>query len=92
VTKQNARSKQIAGLVNLRSLIYEEKIDPGLKAGDFLKPALFLSEDTRLETALQRMQRRGHRLAIVLGRDQVEIGIVSLHDVLKVIFGEQVLR
>ncbi len=92
VTKQNAKSKQIAGLVNLRSLVYEEKIDPGGKAGDFLKPALFLSEDTRLETALQRMQRRGHRLAIVLGRDQVEIGIVSLHDVLKVVFGEQVLR
>ena len=91
VTRKGAKTPQIAGLVNLRSLIYEEQLDPNRLARDFLKPALFLPEETRLETALQRMQRRGHRLAIVLGRDQVEMGIVSLHDILKVIFGEQVL-
>jgi CBS domain containing-hemolysin-like protein len=34
------------------------------------------------------MQRSGQRLAIVLGRDQREVGIVSLQDILKVIFGE----
>ena len=37
------------------------------------------------------MQRRGHKLAIVVGRDQIEIGIISLQDILKVIFGEHVL-
>jgi CBS domain containing-hemolysin-like protein len=91
VTRHGGRSVQIAGLVNLRSLIYEEKIDPASMAREYLKPALFLPEETRLETALQRMQRRGHRLAVVVGRDQGELGIVSLHDILKVIFGEQVL-
>lgn len=84
-------SRQIIGIVNLRSLVYEENLESRQTAREFLKPALFLSEETRLETALQRMQRRGHKLAIVLGRDQTEIGIVSLHDILKVIFGEQVL-
>ena len=56
--------------------------------GDYVKPALFLDEDLRLEVALRRMQRSGQRLAIVLGRDRREIGIVSLQDMLKVIFGE----
>jgi putative hemolysin len=92
VTTQSGKSTRIAGLVNLRSLIYQEKVDPNHTARDFIKPALFLPEETRLEAALQRMQRRGHRLAIVMGRDQVEIGIVSLHDILKVIFGEDVLK
>jgi CBS domain containing-hemolysin-like protein len=42
----------------------------------------------RLEIALRLMQRAGHRLAIVLDRKREEIGIVSLEDILKVMFGE----
>jgi CBS domain containing-hemolysin-like protein len=55
---------------------------------DYIRPALFLEEDMRLEVALRRMQRSGQRLAIVLGRERREIGLLSLQDVLKVIFGE----
>jgi CBS domain containing-hemolysin-like protein len=38
--------------------------------------------------ALRQMQRTGQRLAIVLDRNQSELGVVSLQDVLKVIFAE----
>jgi len=55
---------------------------------DHIKPALYLEEDLRLEIALRRMQRGGQRLAIVLGREGREIGLLSLQDVLKMIFGE----
>jgi CBS domain containing-hemolysin-like protein len=57
-------------------------------AADYVRPALYLDEDLRLEVALRRMQRSGQRLAVVLGRDRREIGIVSLQDILKVVFGE----
>ncbi len=80
--------KRIAGLVSLRSVLYDPGLDPGRLAGEFVQPALYLEEDQRLEVALQRMQRGGQRLAVVLGRDQRESGIVSLEDILKVIFGE----
>ena len=53
-----------------------------------MTPALFLGEDTRLEVALRRMQRAGERIAIVLARDGREIGVASLEDILKVMFGE----
>ena len=53
-----------------------------------MTPALFMDEDMRLEVALRRMQRAGQRLAIVLARDGDEIGIVTLEDILKVMFGE----
>ena len=49
---------------------------------------MFLEEDLRLDVALERLQRGGQRLAVVLGRDGREVGIVSLEDILKTIFGE----
>ena len=58
------------------------------RSNEHVKSALYLEEDLRLETALRRMQRGGQRLAIVLARDRREIGILSLQDVLRVIFGE----
>ena len=86
---RNEDSRQrIAGLVSLRSLLYQSGLGENKTAGDYLKPALYLDDETRLEVALRRMQRTGQRLAIVLGRDRQEIGIVSLRDILKVIFGE----
>lgn len=80
--------QRIAGILNLEPLIYRADVDAAKPAGDFVKPALYLDEDLRLEIALQRMQRSGERLAIVLGRDRRESGIVSLEDILKVVFGE----
>lgn len=80
--------RRIIGLLHLNSLLYQPALDPSRLAGDYTKPALYLDEDLRLEVALRRMQRGGQRLAIVLARDRNEIGILSLQDVLKVIFGE----
>ena len=81
-------SRRIIGLVSLNSLLYQASLDTTLPVSAYVKPALYLEEDLRLEVALRRMQRGGQRLAIVLSRDRREIGILSLQDVLKVIFGE----
>jgi len=83
--------RRIVGILDLEPIIYRADVDAAKRAGDFVKPALYLDEDLRLELALQRLQRGGHRLAIVLGRDRREAGIVSLEDILKVIFGEMKL-
>lgn len=88
VWTESAGHRRIAGLVNVWSLLQEEQLEPTRTAGDYLQPALYLDDETRLEIALRQMQRTGQRLAIVLGRDQRELGIASLQDVLKVIFGE----
>jgi putative hemolysin len=88
VWKMEGNRRRIAGIVSLRALLYRSDMDPAKTAGDYLAPALYMEEDLRLETALRRMQRSGQRLAIVLGREQHEVGVVSLQDILKVIFGE----
>ncbi len=80
--------QRIIGLLSLNRLLYQAEPDTSKRAGEYLSPALYLDEDLRSEVALQRMQRGGQRLAIVLGRDRRESGILSLQDVLRVIFGE----
>jgi putative hemolysin len=80
--------RRIAGFITVDALLYQPGLDENQPAAAFVRPALYLEEDLRLETALRRMQRGGQRLAIVLGRDQREIGIITLQDILKFVFGE----
>jgi len=91
VWRKEGSSQRVVGIISLKALLYSTELDPVKHVGEFVKPALYLNEDLRLEEALQRMRRSGQRLAIVLGRDQREIGIVSLQDILKTIFGEVAL-
>lgn len=79
---------RIIGLVSVETLLYQAELDQTRPVGTLVKPALFLDEETRLEVALRRMQRGGQRLAVILGRDQRESGVVSLEDILKVVFGD----
>lgn len=81
-------ARRVIGIANLRNFLYSPQFDPAKPSSDYVTPALYLRDDLRLEEALRRMQRSGQRLAIVVGPDQHELGIVSLQDVLKVVFGE----
>jgi putative hemolysin len=80
--------KRIMGLVFLTPLLYQAALETSKPVNDYVRPALYLAEDLRLELALSRMQRGGQRLAVVLGRDGRETGLISLEDILKFIFGE----
>ena len=80
--------KRIAGLLDVTALLFVENLEENKTVAEFMSPAVFLEADTRLEVALRRMQRAGQRLAIVLTPDRQEAGIVSLEDILKLMFGE----
>jgi putative hemolysin len=87
VWREENRQRKIIGVVLLKTLIFETDPDSPQTARDFLKSALFLDSDMRLERALRQMQRSGQRLAIVLDRGGRETGIISLHDIFQIIFG-----
>jgi putative hemolysin len=80
--------RRIAGMLDVGALLFLDRLDAGKTAREFMSPALFLDDGTRLEIALRRMQRAGQRLAVVLARDGREAGVVSLEDILKLMFGE----
>ena len=88
VWESRGGKRRIAGLVMVDELLFAGEPEPTRLVSSFLKPAVFLDEDLRLEVALRRLQRAGQLLAVVLGRDRSELGIVSLEDILKTIFGE----
>jgi CBS domain containing-hemolysin-like protein len=88
VWRAEGDASRIVGIFNLKSLLYRADVDPNKKVGEYVKPAAFLEANMRLEEAMRHLQRAGQRLAIVLGRDGREVGIVSLQDILKAIFGE----
>ena len=80
--------RRIAGLLAVNTLLFSDPLDLQQPVSQRLTPALFMEEDVRLEIALRRMQRAGQRLAVVLARDGSEAGIVTLEDILKLMFGE----
>lgn len=80
--------RRVSGLLVINRLLFSDNLDERQPSSQHLSPGLFLEEDVRLETALRRMQRAGQRLAIVLARDGMEAGIVTLEDILKLMFGE----
>ncbi len=80
--------RRIAGLLLLGPLLLREGLDLGRPVSAYMTPALFVNENMRLEIALRLMQRAGHRLAIVLARNGNESGILSLEDILRVLFGD----
>ncbi len=88
VWQERSGVRRIAGMVSAESLIFSEQLDRSRRLAEMIMPALFMDEDLRLDVALDRLQRGGQRLAVVLGRDGQEVGIVSLADMLKTIFGE----
>ena len=79
---------RIAGLLTIGPLLFRDDLDLQKTAAAHMTPAIFVNENMRLEIALRLMRRAGHRLAIVLARGRNEIGVISLEDILKVMFGE----
>jgi CBS domain containing-hemolysin-like protein len=88
VMRTERGASRVIGIFNLKSLLYRADVDPQKRVGEYVKPAVFLDANIRLEEAMRHLQRAGQRLAIVLGRDGREVGIISLQDILKAIFGE----
>jgi CBS domain containing-hemolysin-like protein len=84
-------SARIWGIINLEQILYRDDVEMTAGARQYMQPPFFLPEALHLEEALRQMQRTGSRLAVVLGPNDVETGIITLQDILKVIFGEVTL-
>ena len=80
--------RKVVGIVTLKTSLYKEDVDSNKLAIEYMQPALFLPADLKVEAALKRMQRSGQWLAIVTSESQKEAGIVSLQDILNVVFSD----
>ena len=80
--------RRINRYVYLMPLLFSATVRRNERAIDHSWPVLHLAENTRLKDALRRMQETGQHIAIVTNAERKERGIISLQDVLRVIFGE----
>ncbi len=88
VWQETEGRQRIVGLISCNDLLFRPALEMQQRVSELLRPALYLDEELRLELAMRRMQKAGQRLAIVLGRERRETGIISLQDILRAIFGE----
>ena len=88
IWKFGGGQRKVVGVVTLKTSLYREDYDGSKPAGEYMQPALFLPADLKVEAALKRMQRSGQWLAIVTSESQKEAGIVSLQDILNVVFSD----
>jgi putative hemolysin len=80
--------RSIGGMLDLDAVVYRDDLEPSGSIARFVKPAVFLGEDMPVEKALRRMRRSGQQLVVVVDRQQRELGILAMQDVLRRIFGE----
>ena len=88
IWKFGGGQRKVVGIVTLKTSLYKEDFDSEKLASEYMQPALFLPADLKVEAALKRMQRSGQWLAIVTSESQKEAGIVSLQDILNVVFSD----
>jgi CBS domain containing-hemolysin-like protein len=88
VWEQREGKRRVAGLLEIGPLLYRDNLDVEKPVSHYMISAVFMPEGTRLEIALRQMQRAGQRVGIVLSRERNEVGIVTLKDILGVMFGE----
>lgn len=86
-----ADGRRVTGVISIKTLLSRPQLEAVEKVRDYMTPALFFETNTRLEEALKQFQKGGHRQAIVLDASRRPVGIVSLTDVLRTLFGEVTL-
>jgi putative hemolysin len=88
VWNPDPRQRRVGGFLEARRILYQEGLQPGEPLTQHLSPPLYIDEDAPVHDALRRMQRTGQRMAVVLSRERREIGLITLEEILKVLFGE----
>lgn len=81
-------ARRVFGVVALADVLHDPSPDPGRPLSRLVRPALYVDDGARLEDALRAMQRGRQRLAVVLDARRREVGVVTLNDILRAMFGE----
>lgn len=87
VLEMVGKQRKLVGVLSLKYALYQDNFDEQKKVAEYLQDPVVLEPEVRLEVALQRLQRSGQRLAVVMGRDQKPIGLVTVQDIMRIMFG-----
>lgn len=80
--------RRVLGVVALGDVLHTADMPETRVLGSLVRPTLFVDDGARLEDALRTMQRGRQRLAVVLDAQRREVGVITLNDILRAMFGE----
>lgn len=86
--KDIGRGRRILGVVSVGGLLFDGEPELAQPLESLVQPAVFVDETTRLEDAVRQLQRGRQRLAVVLDSRRREVGVITLNDILRTMFGE----
>ncbi|HYE32438.1 MAG TPA: CNNM domain-containing protein [Methylomirabilota bacterium] len=84
-------ARKVVGVLDMDDVVFSDLLDRAAPIREFVRPAMFLSQEMKIEAALRRMQRSGAPLAVVMGLQNREWGLVRVNDILRHIFGQVTL-
>lgn len=76
------------GEVGLFPVLFEGMEDSESPVENFMQAPLVFPSDFTVHQALANLQKSGRRMAIIVGRDHEALGLVTLNDVVGILFGE----
>ncbi len=82
---QNARHN-IIGIINIYDLLWGNGV--GKSVQDFLRPAIFIGQDTSVAAGLYQLRRARQPMGIVINKAGRAVGIVTIKDLVEEIVGE----
>lgn len=83
---RDAASETFVGIVNVFYVV-GQTVDLGRCVGEFMRPPLFVPEQTPVSDLLPRMRRNRQPMALVRAADGTVVGAVTLDDVLEAVVG-----
>jgi putative hemolysin len=86
--KDIGRGRRVLGVVSVGGLLFDGEPELARSLETLVQPAVFVEETTRLEDVVRQLQRGRQRLAVVLDSRRREVGVITMNDVLRTMFGE----
>lgn len=88
VTQQSNDGVEAIGEIGLFPVLFDGLEHSPDHVSKHMLPPLFFPTDYTVHQALSTLQKNGRRMAVIVGRNQEALGIVTLNDVLGILFGE----
>ncbi len=84
---EDSGSKNIAGLVHYKTVLFYSGSRAAFKAKDVMRPVLFIPETVPVETLLKRFRATRQSFAVVVDEHGSNAGIVTMVDIMRAVFG-----
>ncbi len=84
----NKEINKVVGVLNLKDILYNISIDKEINISSLITECLFINDDTKLDDALEYLQRKQIHLAVVTSKKDEYLGIITLEDLIEEIVGE----